>query len=223
MVCRPRRCGTSASTRSTYTAGPSASGGRDLRAEATKPIVDEAARYVLVTSARLTRHNKQEIVGIFAGRISPGDVLARDNLTALLRRHPEVERANVKLWLTSGAVLQTLLHQIEHLRSAALKSDLLRLQSTFVETSIVTKARQVIEQFGVCVLAGPPGVGKTTTGLILLLQYLAEGWRPITAVAHVRELEAQLAPSRAGSKLATRRAALPSTGRTTTLASPARN
>ena len=167
----------------------------DLRAEATRPIVDEAARYVLVTSARLTRHNKQEIVDIFGGRISPGDVLAQNDIAALLRRHPEVERTNIKLWLTSGAVLQTLIHQIEHLRSAALKSDLLRLRSTFVETSIVTKARQVIEQFGVCVLAGPPGVGKTTTGLILLLQYLAKGWRPITAVAHVRELEAQLLPN----------------------------
>jgi broad-specificity NMP kinase len=167
----------------------------DLRLEAAKPIVDEAARYVLATSARLTRANKQQVVALFGHRMTERDVLAREDLTALLRRHPEVERANIKLLLTSAAALQALLNQTEHLRSAALEAELLRLRSTFVETAVLRQARRILDQIGVCVLAGPPGVGKTTTASLLLLQYMADGWRPVVAVSEVRELEAQLQPN----------------------------
>ncbi len=182
VQCKHRPHGTLAGLRS------------DLRAEAAKPIVDQATRYVLVTSARLTRNNKKEVVDLFQHRISERDVLARDDVDALLRRHPEVERANIKLWLTSGSALQALVNQTEYLRSAALESELLGLRSTFVETSVLRQARQVLDQSGVCVLAGPPGVGKTTTASVLLLKYMADGWRPIVAISQVRELEVQLQP-----------------------------
>jgi hypothetical protein len=122
-------------------------------------------------------------------------VLARDDLAALLRRHPGVAHANIKLWLTDGAGLQALMNQTEHLRSETFKIELLSHRSTFVETSVLRKARQVLGEFGVCILAGPPGVGKTATASILLLQYMADGWRPVVAISEVRELEAQLLPS----------------------------
>jgi hypothetical protein len=167
----------------------------ELRAEAARPIVDTAARYVLATSARLTRANKKEVVELFDHRISERDVLGREDLAARLRRHPEVENQNIKLWLTSSNIARALTKQIEYLRSAVLKSDLLRLRSTFVETSLVREARQILKQSGICVLAGPPGVGKTATASILLLEWMAEGWHPVAAVAKVRELEEQLQPN----------------------------
>ena len=68
-----------------------------LRAEASKKIVGEAYKYVLVTSARLTRANKQEIALIFGGRLPETDILGRDDIDSLLRRHPAVVRANMKL------------------------------------------------------------------------------------------------------------------------------
>jgi hypothetical protein len=166
----------------------------DLRVEAKKPIVDIAARYVLATSARLTRKNKSDVVDLFGGRIAERDIFAREDIMALLRRHPAVEKANLKLWLTSSAVHQALVHQTEYLRSAALVSDLERLRLTFVETAVLRDARETLERSGVCILVGPPGVGKTTAASILLLQHMATGWRPIRAVGKVRELEDQMQP-----------------------------
>jgi Restriction endonuclease len=165
-----------------------------LRTEARKNSVREAWRYILVTSARLTRANKKEIVAIFSGRLSEADVFGRDDIDALLRRHPEVVHANMKLWLASGTALQAFLNQVEHVRSEVSKAELERLRSRLVQTSVVTEAQRMLRRFGVCILAGAPGVGKTTTARILLLLYMAEGWRPVVAISDVRELEAQLLP-----------------------------
>ena len=153
-----------------------------LRAEAARPIIDEAARYVLATSARLTRKNKQEVAALFGHRIAERDVLARQDLTDLLGNHPDVARRNIKLWLTDLMVAQALLNQVEHLRSESFKEEILRLQATFVETDVLRHARQTLDQFGVCILAGHPGVGKTVTASILLLLYMADGWRPVVAI-----------------------------------------
>ncbi|MGY4681052.1 ATP-binding protein [Micromonospora aurantiaca] len=168
----------------------------ELSKEALKPIIDQVARYFVVTSARLTRNNKKSIVELFANRILEADVLGIDDLAALVRRHPEVQKATPKLWMSSGIVLMTLLHHIENLRSTYLRDELRRLRLTFVETGFVAKARELIEDLGICILAGPPGVGKTTTAHILLLQLMADGWEPITAIGDVRELEAQIAPGK---------------------------
>lgn len=165
-----------------------------LRAEASREIVSEAYRYVLVTSTRLTRANKKEIVVIFSERLSEADIFGRDDIDALLRRHPDVVRANMKLWLASGSALQAFLNQVEHIRSSVLQAELQRLKSRLVQTSVVTQAHRMLQRFGVCVLAGAPGVGKTTTARILLLLYLSEGWRPVVAISDVRELETQLLP-----------------------------
>jgi DNA polymerase III delta prime subunit len=165
-----------------------------LSSEAKRAIVDQVARYVLVTSARLTRGNKDKIVEIFGGRVSARDVFGRNDVEDLIRRHPEVERMNVKLWLTNSTTIRGLAHHLEHLRSASLIDELMRLRSTFVETPSVREALGRLETGGVCLLVGPPGVGKTTTAHILLLRLAANGWRPATAIAEVRELESQLIP-----------------------------
>jgi Restriction endonuclease len=78
----------------------------ELIDEAVKDIVDKARRYILVTSARATRRSKQDVVAPFGGRIGEADVLAREDINALLRQHPQVERANIKLWLTSAGLQQ---------------------------------------------------------------------------------------------------------------------
>jgi hypothetical protein len=73
-----------------------------------------SARYVVATSEGLTPANKDEIVAAMQPFIrSTGDVLGAQDLEGLLSRHPSVEKANFKLWLTSTAVLERVLHNAE--------------------------------------------------------------------------------------------------------------
>lgn len=168
----------------------------ELKAEAVKAKALSPDRYMLVTSARLTRANKDKIVELFDGIIKrPDDILGSNDLDSLLNRNVLVERANFKLWLSSAEILQTVLHQVENVRSSTFVAQLLRLRDIYVETPELADAAQRLERDGVCILAGPPGVGKSAMARVLLLRYLSDGWRPAIALSEVRELEVQLLPS----------------------------
>ena len=68
-------------------------------------------RYVLVTALPLSPDNKTKIktsLKPFVKRTS--DMLGSDEVNSLLRKHKEVETAHYKLWLSSTAVLDRVLH-----------------------------------------------------------------------------------------------------------------
>ena len=68
-------------------------------------------RYVLATSVPLSPANKDELVSLLAPWCkSPGDIYGASEVNALLRDHPDVERAHFKLWVSSTAVLERILH-----------------------------------------------------------------------------------------------------------------
>jgi hypothetical protein len=67
--------------------------------------------YIVATSVSLTPGNKDEIVdALHPFALGSRDVLGADDIEGLLSRHPAVERANFKLWLTSTNVLERVLH-----------------------------------------------------------------------------------------------------------------
>jgi hypothetical protein len=71
-------------------------------------------RYVLVTSIGLTPGNKDEILKAFEPYIgSTGDILGKTEINQRLEKHPDVEQRNFKLWLTSKAILDRVLHNAE--------------------------------------------------------------------------------------------------------------
>src|SRR5262245_54648298 len=68
------------------------------------------SRFILATSLGLTPQNKEDLLGILAP-YSKGvdDIYGQDDFNLLLRRHPAVEEAHYKLWLTSLRVIQRVL------------------------------------------------------------------------------------------------------------------
>ncbi len=66
------------------------------------------ARYILVTSARVTPKNKNALAQIIGPSLqTAGDIFGPGDLNSLLRKYPDIEQAHQKLWAQSTSVLQT--------------------------------------------------------------------------------------------------------------------
>lgn len=77
-------------------------------------------RYILATSQPLTPQQKAQLAEIIGGALkNVADILGCTDLNDMLSRHPAIEEAHIKLWLSSIVVLKRLL------RSAAFAYQLL--------------------------------------------------------------------------------------------------
>jgi hypothetical protein len=137
------------------------------------------ASYRFATSLRLNHRQKAEIAGILDPLVgSANDVFGENDLRRLLRDHNQVEGRHVKLWLAGAGPLQHLLNAAAFQRSRALLEETRQSLPRFVETGAFHEAKQILQRERVCVIAGPPGVGKTTLARLLMLSGLEEGFQP---------------------------------------------
>ena len=145
-------------------------------------------RYTFVTSRSLTALNKDRLVAALEPYVrAPSDILGYDDLLRLLRRHPSVERAHVKLWLTSSAVLDRIVHADVYARSEALIEDIRAALPRYVQTRSFGEAYSLLSDHNVVIIAGPPGVGKTTLARLLVLDAVHRGFTPYAVQADPAE------------------------------------
>jgi len=141
----------------------------------------ECGRYILATSRHLSPANKAALAAVIGPALQrESDILGQGDLNQLLRDHPEVEKAHLKLWLSSTAVLQTILDAIVHAGSHAFtasgKAEIAAKVKVYAPNPSLAQAREVLDNRHVLIVSGPPGVGKTTLAEILTFAYLREGW-----------------------------------------------
>jgi Restriction endonuclease len=151
------------------------------KAEATKLEAAGASfeSYRFATSLRLNHRQRREIASILDQWIdSADDVYGENDLRRLLRNHAQVEGRHVKLWLAGAGPLQQLLNAAAYQRSRALLEESRQALQRLVETEASHEARQILRDEKLCVIAGPPGVGKTTLARLLMLDALEEGFQP---------------------------------------------
>ncbi|MCG6493901.1 restriction endonuclease [Kitasatospora sp. A2-31] len=150
---------------------------RLVREELPKVARLKPDRYVIATTVGLTVDGKERLRDAFAPFIrSTGDIHGVDEIVAELRNRPALVRRHFRLWLSSTTVLQTVLHQERHLRSSWLRRRLPRVAETFVPHEGFERAKQVLDEQRVCVVAGIPGVGKTTVALMLSAWLMGNGY-----------------------------------------------
>ncbi|MFJ2789216.1 restriction endonuclease [Streptomyces sp. NPDC087290] len=151
--------------------------GRLIKDELPKVRTLAPDRYVIATSVGLTVDGKEELHSAFALYVrSTGDLYGVEEIVAELLRRPELVRRHFRLWLSSTAVLQTVLHQDQYLRSSWLHKRLPGVADTFVPHEGFERAKQLLETQQVCVIAGIPGVGKTTMALMLAAWLMGNGY-----------------------------------------------
>jgi len=134
-------------------------------------------RYIVATSQRLNPGKKRKIIRAVSPYCNmPGDILGREELNALLSRHPEVEKAHYKLWMTSVPVLQKVLFSRVFAEQASQLARLRRRVSKYVVNPSFDRARAILSDTGFCMISGAPGIGKTTLAEMLVIDHIDQGF-----------------------------------------------
>lgn len=180
-----------------YVEGGSRSLLRAAMKEDSKVLKLAPSRYIFVTSLSLTPELKRKIIQTMPSTpVSAGDVIGREDLNNFLGRHPHVLRQHFKLWLTSTVVLERILHSAVYNRTDAELDRIRQLVPKFVHNASVAEAETILEDRGALIIAGEPGVGKTTLGRMLLWLHMEQNWK----VFVVDDLQEAMAVSTAGEK-----------------------
>ncbi len=146
------------------------------------------SRFILATSLGLTPQNKEELLASLAPHCKGvNDIYGKDDFNALLRRHPAVETAHYKLWLTSVPVLQRVLRHGTGVWNAMTKEDIERKMSLYVQTGAYVAAMDILAKHNHCILSGIPGIGKTTLAQVLVTRLMEEGYELIAVRDDVQE------------------------------------
>ena len=71
----------------------------------------QPTRYILATSHSLTPDNKAALAAIIGSSLhSESDILGPAELNRLIRENRDIEKAHIKLWLSSTAVLDQIVN-----------------------------------------------------------------------------------------------------------------
>lgn len=156
-----------------------------------------ADRYLFATSRPLTPLQQDKVLEKLTGLpIALDDIWGKDALNAALGRHPEVERRHIKLWISSAGVLDTLLLSGQWQRGEALLASLADRARLWVHTPAYDQVLDMLEREGVCIVSGPPGIGKSFLAGMTLLATAHSEWQVVDVANNIEEAWAALRADR---------------------------
>lgn len=144
-----------------------------------KPKIEKLRpdQYLLATSTPLSPQNKGEIQKALSPYIKKtDDIYGRDDLNNLLGRFPDVERQHFKLWLSSTTVLEEVLHGRILNQTRITLQDIRDKARIYVTNRSFDEALTILKDHNYVIIAGIPGIGKTTLAKMLVLHFLRSGY-----------------------------------------------
>jgi DNA polymerase III delta prime subunit len=135
-------------------------------------------RYLFFTSQSLSPEKSNQLAQIFHPYvIQKEDIWGKEDIECALKRHPDIEKSHIKLWLTSTAVLERILQSGLEAYTQSTKVEILEELKVYVKNPSFDNAIAKLEKENILVISGPPGVGKTTLAKMISYNYLNDGWR----------------------------------------------
>lgn len=158
------------------------------REELQKILKIKPNNYILATSVGLTPKNKTNIMKLFDPYISSEkDIYGRDDLNNLLGKYPNIEKQNLKLWLNSQAVLDRILHSSIYNQNEIEIDSIRQKIKYYVRNKTFMESKEMLEKRHYCIIAGIPGIGKTTLAEMLSIEYLSNGYELIKVFSDISE------------------------------------
>lgn len=149
-----------------------------LREENVKVEKLSPSRYILATSASLTPAIKAKIIiAMPSAPLATGDIYGQSEINNLLGKHPEIEKKHFKLWLGSTAILERILQSGIYNRTDTELAIIKDMIPRFVQNASVEAAESILKSNGTLIVAGHPGVGKTTLARMLIWLHAAQDWK----------------------------------------------
>lgn len=150
------------------------------------------AKYIFITSKKLSRQNKQEIKKIFQPFIhSEADIYGNEDLNTFLskKENQDIVERNFKLWITSTFVLDLIYNNAIKGRSESTIQEIEENTYKYAITVNHNSGLRILEQNNVIILTGEPGIGKTTLADNLALYYTAKGFEFCDIEENISEAE----------------------------------
>lgn len=154
-------------------------------------LVPAPGRYILATTKALTEENISALVQELKPHChGPEDILDIARIEQLLLDHEDVVRENVKLWISSVAVMDRIIHAATFTNSEEFLLQAQKNARIFVQPKTINPARRILHEEHSCVISGSAGVGKTTLASILALEYYAQNFQVLVVEEDIREADA---------------------------------
>lgn len=135
-------------------------------------------KYIFVTSLLLSAENKKTIKELFDPYIkNDSDIYGQEDLNQILGNHQDIEKRHYKLWLSSTVVLDRIINNAIESRSEFLLEDIKEKSKYYAVTENHQKAINKLEESHIIIIAGEPGIGKTTLAEHLALWYIEQGFK----------------------------------------------
>lgn len=150
----------------------------ELKKEVNKVKKLKPKQYYVCCSKELTPSNVAEIYAIFSGYMeSESNILTLIEIEDFLKCNPDILRKHYKLWIASTSILENLYNQNIFIDCEVLLSTIRSEAKYFVQTEAYNQALNSLSKNNVVFLVGDPGVGKTVTSKMLILNYATQNYR----------------------------------------------
>jgi len=149
------------------------------------------SKYIFVTSLPLSADNKKTIKTLFIPYIkNDNDIYGQEDLNVILSDFPNIEEKHYKLWISSTTVLNRIMNNAIKSRSEALVEDIKEKSKYYVITDNHNKAIEILNKTQVIIIAGEPGIGKTTLAKNMAILYIEKGFECYDIENTINEAEA---------------------------------